>query len=464
MLHEISNSNHRIDSVHVIRNGYLVLDSYQYPFAPGMRHIIHSCTKSIVSALVGIAINNGNLKGVRQNVFDIFGDPSVENPSNAKSKLRLENLLTMTTGLESRDSYLYRWEGLSSMRRSDDWVVHALGFPSIASPGRRFDYSNTASFLLSAAIDTSTGMSTADFATRHLFEPLGFDAVVWPENPDGISLGWGELRMHPLDLAKIGMLYLYNGLWDDNQIIPSSWIESSTRSHIQANTLRENYGYQWWIHPSGTFMALGYAGQYLIVSPDLELVVVFTSALSEQDFYLPWRFYENYVVPAVVDSSPLPPDQNSHDRLGNAVTSLADGSSAANVQRETGDAIQEREHSITNRRIGFERNPFGLSGMTFHFQANTDDPVEPTVREHYTARTLDYRIGQNGRYAQTDDGSLEPVAVRGFWVNTNQYALEYRSVGGAWNTDMVFTFDEDRVSVTAQTGSQSDITFSGLFE
>ena len=129
-------------------------------------------------------------------------------------------------------------------------------------------------------------MKAADFARRRLFGPLGITDFVWPESPQGINIGRGELRMRPHDLAKIGYLYLRGGRWDNRQVVPSAWVEASTRSHI-GGTLQKGYGYQWWVRDDAVFMALGYAGQYLVVVPAYNLVVVFTSDLPEDDFYLP---------------------------------------------------------------------------------------------------------------------------------------------------------------------------------
>lgn len=311
MLEYIVDRELLIDSVHVVRNGYLVLDAYQYPFEKGDLHIIHSCTKSIVSTLIGLAIEDGLISGVDEALADVF-------PEFAEgSRLNIEHLLTMTTGLDSRDSYLYRWEGLSEMRRSDDWVGFALTRPAVAPPGSRFDYSNMASFLLSAALHRKTGQTAEEYARQRLFGPIGIQEIRWPQNPQGISIGWGELRMHPLDLARVGLLFLREGQWDSEQVVPKSWVARATKRHVAAGTLREHYGYQWWVDHSGVYMALGYAGQYLIVDPDMDLVVVFTSSLPDPQFYAPWELYAEYVRPSV--------GQHRESDLGAAVADFAKG-------------------------------------------------------------------------------------------------------------------------------------------
>jgi CubicO group peptidase (beta-lactamase class C family) len=204
----------------------------------------------------------------------------------------------MTAGLDARDSYLYEWEGLQRMRNSDDWVQYMLDLPMAQPPGTGFEYTNGVSFLLSALIHETTGVSTLAFAEEHLFGPLGISDVDWATNPQGIYIGWGELRMTPYDMAKIGYLYLNHGSWAGEQIVPAEWVRSSTTHHVNA-TLSDGYGYQWWVDSEGFYMALGYAGQFIYVVPDKDLVVIFTSDLPENQFFVPEELLMEYIVPSV---------------------------------------------------------------------------------------------------------------------------------------------------------------------
>jgi CubicO group peptidase (beta-lactamase class C family) len=320
MLAQIEEHNHRIDSVLVVRQGYLLLEAYVSPFQPGEKHIVYSCTKSVVSALVGIAMEQGYLEGVDQPVLDIV-ERSAANLDPRKRDMTLEDLLTMSTGLDCRDSYLYRWEGLSQMRRSDDWVQFVLDLPMAAEPGTRFEYCNGASFLLSANVQEKTGQSALDFARAHLFGPLGISDVEWASSPQGITIGWSDLHLTPRDMAKIGYLYLRGGQWDGKQVVPAGWVEASTRKHISA-TLEDGYGYQWWVDDSGYYMALGYAGQFIFVVPEKDLVVVFVSDLAEQDFYVPQQLLEQHILPAAKSNKPLPPDSGKQAELERQVERL----------------------------------------------------------------------------------------------------------------------------------------------
>jgi CubicO group peptidase (beta-lactamase class C family) len=308
MLDELLERAYNIDSISVIRNGYMVLDVAIYPNKSSNKHIIHSCTKSIVSALIGIALEQGHLKSVDQPLLEIFADREVANLDSRKQSITLEDVLTMSSGLLCRDSYLYRWGGIEKMLASDDWVQYMLDLPMEGLPGTLFEYCNGGSFLLSAIIQETTGENALTYAEENLFEPLGISDVDWPSNPQGISIGWGNLHMLPHDMAKIGFLYLNEGEWDGEQIVPAEWVNESTKKHIDA-TLQDGYGYQWWVDPPDVYMALGYAGQFIFVAPELDLVAVFTSDLPEAQFYTPQSLLDSFILPAALLSEPLPANQ-----------------------------------------------------------------------------------------------------------------------------------------------------------
>jgi CubicO group peptidase (beta-lactamase class C family) len=183
-------------------------------------------------------------------------------------------------------------------------VQYMLDLPMAEKPGTYFEYCNGGSFLLSAILQETTGKTALEYARERLFGPLGISDVTWPANPQGISIGWGDIRMRPHDMLKIGYLYLNEGQWAGERLLPAGWVAASTRKHMDG-TLQQGYGYQWWVADGGVYMALGYGGQYILVAPELDMVVVFTSQLAEQDFYLPQRLFERYIRPAVQSSGPL---------------------------------------------------------------------------------------------------------------------------------------------------------------
>ena len=322
LLEEIQQKGHAIDSLTIMRNGYLVLDATVYPFRQGDKHIVHSCTKSIVSILIGIAIEQDYIESVDTPLLSFFPQYAPVKNADQKQAITLEHLLKMATGLDCRDSYLYRWEGLERMRASPDWVQYMLDLPVVEPPDTRFEYCNGASFLLSAIIQQTTGQGALEYAQENLFGPLGITDVEWPANPQGIQIGWGELRMRPQDMARIGYLYLNHGRWGEEQIVPAEWVAASTRKYLPA-TLEDGYGYQWWVMEDGIYLALGYAGQFIYVVPKLNLVVVYTSHLAESDFYIPQTLLLDSIIPAVRSTQPLSDNPDAVNQLAARLADLA---------------------------------------------------------------------------------------------------------------------------------------------
>jgi CubicO group peptidase (beta-lactamase class C family) len=298
MVEHIEQDNIRIDGVLVVRHGYLVLEEYIGTYGQEQRHNVYSCTKSIVSALVGIAIDKGYIDDVGRRILDFFPERSIANLDGEKEGMTLKHLLTMTSGMDARDSWRYNWRGLNQMRRSDDWVQYVLDLPMREAPGIRFEYSNCASFLLTAIIQETAGLTSLEFAEKHLFGPLGISSIWWQASPQGINLGYSEIHMTPRDMAKIGYLYLNQGSWNNEQVVPATWVEISTTDH--SPTVGVEYGYQWWVNSQlGYYNAMGYGGQKIYVVPRLDMVVVFTSSLGLEQTHYPDVLLASYIIPSV---------------------------------------------------------------------------------------------------------------------------------------------------------------------
>jgi len=322
MFELIKSQGFKIDSVTIIRQGYLVAEAAVYPYRTQERHVVNSCTKSVISALIGIAIEQGYIESVDQPLLSFFPNHRPANSSPEKEAITLEHVLMMASGLKCRDSYLYNWQGLRQMWPHDDWVQYILDLPMEAQPGDKFEYCNSGSFLLSAIIQQTTGRTALEFAQENLFQPLGIQDVEWPANPQGITKGWGDLQLRPHDMTKIGYLFLNQGQWDGQQIVPAEWVEQSTRKHIDA-TLEDGYGYQWWITDYGVYMALGYAGQFIFVLPEEQLVVAVTSQLADRDFYTPQNLLEQFIIPAIQSDQALPANPDGEAWLKASIAALA---------------------------------------------------------------------------------------------------------------------------------------------
>ena len=247
LMQDILNGHDEVRNVHsvlLVKNGKLVLEEYFYGTHRNHIHHLQSDTKSVISILIGIAIDKSLIKNEKQPILDFFPEITPANFDGQKRKITIEHLLMMAPGLQCRDSSRYGWRGLSEMRRSADWVQFMLGLPMAEPPGTRFENCNGASFLLSAIIQKATGMNALEFAKKHLFNYLGTDDLNWPANPQGITIGWADLQLTPRDMAKIGQMMLKGGRWQGMQIISQNWVNQSTQAHIKAGGY--DYGYQWW--------------------------------------------------------------------------------------------------------------------------------------------------------------------------------------------------------------------------
>jgi len=298
MIEQVKSSGMAADSVTVIRNGYVVSDYYDSVLGETETHIIYSCTKSVVSTLIGIAIDEGYIDP-DQRLLDLFPDRTVANPSAWKDEITLQDLLMMSGGFDARDSWLYSWEWLGLMLEAGDALQYMLDLDMAFEPGSRFEYTNGVSHLLSCIITETTGMSALEFAEEHLFEPIGITRAHWTADEMGRNWGYSNLYLTPHEMAKFGYLFLRGGEWDGEQVVPYEWVEEATTKHIDSN-IYPGYGYQWGVHPDGYYSGIGYMGQFIHVVPELDLIMVTTSS-NDNDFNRILALLEDYVIPAVVD-------------------------------------------------------------------------------------------------------------------------------------------------------------------
>ncbi|NNK94479.1 MAG: serine hydrolase [Desulfobacterales bacterium] len=309
----IRKNDYEIDSVIIVRNGYVVLESYKDLLEPHFKHQIYSCTKSVSSALIGIAIDKGYIKSVDQPLLELFPEKIPTVIDSNKRKITLRHLLTMAAGLKCEDSVRYEFKGLKEMWQRDDWVQYMIDLPVINPPGINFEYCNGASALLTAIIQKTTGMTAFEFAKLHLFNPLNITDIHW-KSYNGLTIGYSDLTMRPLDMARFGYLFLKAGRWNNQQIISPEWIAESTKKHID-NPLTFGYGYQWWIYSPDRFAAVGARGQRIFVLKDKNMVVVFAGNLRETKTRIPEEILDNHIIPAVQSDNQLSEDPRSWERL-----------------------------------------------------------------------------------------------------------------------------------------------------
>jgi len=293
-----------IDSILIIKNGHLVYEEYPSgEFTPSKLHFLASCTKSFISALIGIAIHEGCIESVDVKVLDLFPDHSIADVDSRKESLTIEHLLTMTSGFDWDEwTYFYGEPNntLTQMYDSGNPVQFVLDCPMRSNPGAEWVYCSGASHLLSAIIQQTSGMSTLEFARYYLFDHLGILDVFWLQDAQGVFLGGGGLSLSSRDMAKFGYLFLRNGLWNDKQLIPSEWVANSSDVKTWLGNY-DGYGWQWWNIPAiGVTYASGLYGQKICVFPAYDTVVIFTAYLQNQTIEV--QLLTEIIVPAIFET------------------------------------------------------------------------------------------------------------------------------------------------------------------
>lgn len=325
MMNEINKGAYsKIDSVLIVRSGTLIFeeqlrtttdsqDTHINNTDPNV-HSLQSVSKSLASALVGIAIEQGHIASVDTPFYDFFSEyDGFANWDERKSRMTLENVLNMRHGWQWDEwSYPYS-DSRNSLgeiyRRHLDRVKGLLDLPMQTEPGSTFAYSTIASVALGAAVENSSGMPLEDFAETYLFEPVGITSARWGMTPVGRAHTGGGLFMSSRDMARFGQLYLNKGQWNGQQIIPESWVETSIQSRVYLDYGHsEYYGYQWWMktfdladgRSIDTFSAQGNGGQFIFVAPQLDTVIVFTgSNYNDMAMYQPTTMMLEHVLPAI---------------------------------------------------------------------------------------------------------------------------------------------------------------------
>jgi CubicO group peptidase (beta-lactamase class C family) len=272
---ELAGTLPRLRALIIARHGEIEAERrYRGPALDAAANV-KSVSKSILSALVGIAIHQGHLEGIDQPIAPFFQRYIPPDDDPAKQRITVGHLLSMQSGLERTSGANYgRWV------TSSNWVRHAVTRPMVAEPGTTRIYSTGNSHLLSAILTHATGGSTHAFARQHLAEPLGIRIPPWLADPQGIYFGGNEMLVSPRGLVRFGELYRNHGRMDGRQIVPEEWVRESLQPRGASRWTGEHYGYGWFLssvrgHPM--FYAWGYGGQFVFVIPALELTVVTTS-------------------------------------------------------------------------------------------------------------------------------------------------------------------------------------------
>jgi CubicO group peptidase (beta-lactamase class C family) len=331
---------------------------------------------------------------------------------------------------------------LEQMKRSANWVRFALALPMKFDPGTRPAYCSPGYHLLGSIVGQSARMSEADFARKYLFDPLGIKDVVWAEDPQGRSHGWGDSHLYPRDVAKLGYLYLHGGDWNGKQIVPRDWVTMSITPPTAARTEPGGFGFEWGAvnGPNGRqFGGTGRGGQSLVVWPDLDTIVVITAGGNAGQL-------APLVRQAVRSEEPLPDNPAARDQLRKSAAAAAEPPAPT-----PGQAAPAIAAAISGKAYQFPVNPSRLDSLALTFEADGTAWVDLK----YYGRPLRLPIGLDGVYRVGPYGPFKlPAGAAGRWTSDRNFLLDVNFIANInhYTLDIRFT-PEGAIDVRADEAS-----------
>jgi hypothetical protein len=390
------------------------------------------------------------IEGVQEPVLDYFSDVASTTKDNYLPELTIEHLLTMSAGFN-----VPGFDATASV------LTHRIQ----EVPGETFFYDTGLPHVLSKIIQQTSGLTLEEYARRKLFEPLGVTDLSWEADPQGITIGGTGLGLRPRDMARLGYLYLHNGQWNGEQIVPAKWVQASTKLHMETKGLMDaaeddGYGYYWWIDSWGGYSAHGFGGQYIFVMPKQDMVVVFTSGLSEADFPLPHELVKTYLLPAAKAPNALPPNPEAEAQLTAEISKIQTAEGPTAPLPEIARQISGKTYHLAGVSPGS-----WPSEITFEFPGGdtyTNTIVWPGGDGDKITGGLDgaFYINHLGPDGQT------LMAWRGYWRDEHTFVEEQNFDLGsdADFATVAYTFDGNEVSITVDSGMETFPTLHGSGE
>lgn len=356
-LDAVESGKNEIHSFVIVRHGKIVSEGWWNPYGKDLRHVMFSVSKSFTSTGVGIAIAEGKLK-LTDKVVSFFPQSLPDTVSNYMKEMTVRDLLMMSAGMET--------DPIGKARNSKDWPNAFLSSKIEHKPGTVFKYNNMATFMLSAIVQKATGEKLFDYLKPRLLEPLGIRNVTWDETPEGYTFGAIGMRIQSEDMAKFGLLLLQKGKWNGKQLVPESWIAEATSFKIESNDpgnknpkelndWAQGYCYQFWRCRNNAYRADGLGGQFIIVMPEKDAVVVLTASASntQEELNLVW----DHLLPAMSDKA-LPEDPQSSKELAKRIAALSVSKRPSSIN------LPPISSRLSGKRIELAKNELGIQALT----------------------------------------------------------------------------------------------------
>lgn len=316
-------SKHELHSFMFLRHGNVIAEAWWSPYRSDLKHTLYSTSKSFTATAIGFAVAEKRLT-VEDKVITFFPGELPDSISTNLAMLRIRDLLSMSAGQEPEPTP-------AVVSQQDNWVKGFLAAPIVHEPGTKFLYNSLCTYMLSAIIQKVTGQKVIDYLTPRLFNPLGITGMDWESDPKGINTGGWGLRLKTEDLAKFGQLFLQKGNWNGTQVLPAAWVEEASSLKIVQNPdwsqakrdssdWQQGYCYQMWRCRHNAYRGDGAFGQFVIVMPEQDAVVIITSETSDMqgEINLVWQ----YLLPAM-QADKLPANPAMATKLQQQLATLA---------------------------------------------------------------------------------------------------------------------------------------------
>jgi CubicO group peptidase (beta-lactamase class C family) len=421
----VEEADSTVDALHsfmLVRHGSVIAEGWWSPYDSQTPHMLYSLSKSFTSTAVGLAVAEGKLS-VDDQVLKFFPEDAPAQPSANLQAMRVRDLLRMNTGQDA-EAKLWPWYDQPTGGAEDtSWTKTFLAQPVPFKPGTRFLYNSPATFMLSAIVQKVTGMTVLDYLRPRLFEPLGIANPVWPHNPQGITVGGVGLLIRTEDIARFGQLYLQRGQWNGRQLIPATWVAEATAMQTAngsspSSDWDQGYGYQFWRSRHNSYRGDGAFGQYCLVLPEVDAVVVITSGL--RDMQAVMNLVWDKLLPAM-QAQALPEDSPAQRRLAAKLAGLT-------LRPARGDAVSPLARRTSRRWYQFPENDRGLEAVALDLSSRSPALLVRT-REGETRTPFRFGAWEKSRDAFT--------ARLDHMLTVPAHPLIASS--GAWTADSVFT-------------------------
>jgi hypothetical protein len=362
-LNAVDTGRVELHSFMFIRHGKVISEGWWNPYGSDYKHLMFSASKTFTATAVGLAVSENRLK-ITDKVSSFFPYSQPDSVSDFMRELTVQNLLTMSVGQDPEPR---------AMGTSGDWISIFLNSPPVHKPGTVFKYNNMATFMLSAIVQQVTGQTVFDYLQTRIFKPLAIRGIDWDLNPQGINLGMIGLRLKTEDMAKFGQLLMQNGIWNGKQLIPKEWVKEATsfkiptslstnKDSLSRSDWGQGYCYQMWRGRNNTVRLDGMGGQFVLLIPDKDAIVVLTAnARNTQDEL---NLVHDYLIPAIKSDKPLPEKPELAGTLNKREAIL-------NLKPQVSAGTKSTfESKISGREFSFEKNSNNIQSIYFTFNGD----------------------------------------------------------------------------------------------